>query len=506
MSKRKADRIELTNKKILSFFGERPNLDVEQTILSFIDIMQRLSDSLNGSIDTNLVTNILQRMKNIETNVSTINSNLTIVSSEILSNISLKMNETRSEFMEQLKLNLTANTSTQITPFIKEQSDYLFERTSNVIKDILPKNHDSLSGILSGFQKDILSSIESETKSLTNSSLTSSTLDDFFSKIEQNINHSQQNLETKIQNNLSTTSQLLSNSQLSIEQKMETQQKNTLSDFTTLKDICEANKNRNEETSSKTNEILKKLGNSSHKGIISENFLVNIITPLYPCAEIKHVGQTEKESGDIILIRENKPTILIDNKNYESQNPSTEEVNKFIRDVKKHKCCGLFLSQHTGVALKQNWEINIEDSKVVIYLHQVNNNPDIIKTAVSIIDAQQKFYDSQKINDDTELSISKEQLDRIHNQFREFTTKRIDFIKKIDENHRTEKKMIEDLVLSELDNYLQKFYQYTSSQFQCDYCNRSFKNRQALASHHKGCAEKKNKDSGTTTPIINVET
>ena len=505
MSKRKADRIELTNKKIVTFFGERPNLDIEQTILSFIDIMQRLSDSLNGSIDNNLVANILQRMKNIETNVSTLNGNLEIVSKDILSNISIKMNETRSEFMEQVKLNLTNNTSTQITPFIKEQSDHLFERTANIIKDIIPKNQESLSLILSGFQKDILSSMENETKSLMKTSLTSNTLDDFFSKIDQNITLSHQNLETKIQNNLSTTSQLLSNSQLSIEQKMEHQQNNTLSDFNTLKDICEANKNRNEETSSKTNEILKKLGNSSHKGIISENFLLNVITPLYPCAEIKHVGQAEKESGDIILIRENKPTILIDNKNYESQNPNTEEVNKFIRDVKKHKCCGLFISQHTGVALKQNWEINIENGKVVIYLHQVNNNPDIIKTAICIIDAQQKFYDSQKINDKTELSITKEQLDIIHNQFREFTTKRIDLIKKLDENHKTEKKMVEDLILSELDNYLQKFYQYTSSQFQCDYCNRSFKNRQAIASHHKGCAGKKVTENGTAPPIINVE-
>ena len=140
--------------------------------------------------------------------------------------------------------------------------------------------------------------------------------------------------------------------------------------------------------------------------------------------------------------RENKPTILIDNKNYESQNPSSEEVNKFVRDVKKHKCCGLFLSQHTGVALKENWEINIEDGKIVIYLHQVNNNPDIIKTAVSIIDSQQRFYDSQKINNETELSISKEQLDLINSQFREFTAKRVEIIKKMDENHKSQKKMI----------------------------------------------------------------
>lgn len=503
MSKKKAEHSTLTlsNKKILSFFNDRPNLDVEQTILSFIDIMQRLSESINGSIDNSLVQNILQRMQSIETNVSSINGNLEIVSKDI----SLKLNESRTEFIEQLRLNLTANVSTEITPLIKEQADHLFEKTSNIIKDILPQNNDSLSQILSGFQREICSSIDQDTQKLIAGSINSSSLAEFLSKIENQIGSSQKDLESKIQNNLSTTTQILGNSQLSIEQKLESQRVDSRTEYGSLKEICESNKTRNEETNTQTSEILKKLGNSSHKGIISENFLVNVITPLYPCAEIKHVGQTEKESGDIILIREAKHTILIDNKNYESQNPSTEEVNKFIRDVKKNKCCGILISQHTGIALKENWEINIEDGKVVIYLHQVNNNPNIIKTAISIIDAQQKFYDSQKINGETELAISKEQLDQIHVQFREFTSKRIEIIKRMDENHKSEKKLIEELLLSELDNYLQKFYQYTSNCIKCDYCSKSFKNRQALAGHHKGCSEKKAKESKSTGPVITVD-
>ncbi len=497
MSKKTTERSQLiiSNKKIISFFSERPNLDVEQTILSFIDIMQRLSESLNGSIDNSLITSILQRMQNIESNLETVSKDF-----------SLKLNESRTEFIDQLKLNLTANVSTEITPLIKEQSEHLFEKTSNIIKEILPKNNESLSLIFSNFQKEMCSSIDQDIQKLMEGTINSSSLTDFLSKIESNVDISQKDLVSKIQTSLSATTQILGNSQLSIEQKLESQRTDTRSEYSALKEICESNKTRNDETNFATCEILKKLGNSSHKGIISENFLVNVITPIYPCAEIKHVGQTEKESGDIILIRENKPTILMDNKNYESQNPSTEEVNKFIRDVKKHKCCGLFLSQHTGVALKENWEINVEDGKVVIYLHQVNNNPDIIKTAVSIIDAQQKFYDSQKINGETELAISKDQLDRIHQQFRDFTTKRMEIVKRMDENHKSEKKLVEELILSELDTYLQRFYQYTASGVNCDYCGKSFKNRQALASHHKGCAEKKAKQAGISNPVITINT
>ena len=82
----------------------------------------------------------------------------------------------------------------------------------------------------------------------------------------------------------------------------------------------------------------------------------------------------------------------------------------------------------------------------------------------------------------------------------------MEIVKKMDENHKSEKKLIEELILSELDNYLQRFYQYTATGIACDYCKKSFKNRQALASHHKGCAEKKAKESGISNPVITINT
>ncbi len=51
--------------------------------------------------------------------------------------------------------------------------------------------------------------------------------------------------------------------------------------------------------------------NSSTKGKLSENILFNSLHSLYPCSQIDHVGTT-KETGDIILTRNNKPKILIE--------------------------------------------------------------------------------------------------------------------------------------------------------------------------------------------------
>ena len=123
---------------------------------------------------------------------------------------------------------------------------------------------------------------------------------------------------------------------------------------------------------------------ASTKGRISENILSSILSTLYPYGSINPVGNI-KESGDFIMERDGKPKILIENKNW-SCNVYQDEVKKFIRDIEVNSCCGVFLSQNTGIANKRNYEINIHNGNVLVYVHFVNNDPEKIKIAIEIID------------------------------------------------------------------------------------------------------------------------
>ena len=60
------------------------------------------------------------------------------------------------------------------------------------------------------------------------------------------------------------------------------------------------------------NSLLKRFENSSKKGKMSENLLSNVLAEVYPLAEIEDVGKT-KETGDIMMLRKNKPKILVEN-------------------------------------------------------------------------------------------------------------------------------------------------------------------------------------------------
>ena len=76
---------------------------------------------------------------------------------------------------------------------------------------------------------------------------------------------------------------------------------------------------------------------------------------------------------------------MIENKDW-GKNVVQEEVKKFIHDIETQNCSGVFLSQNYGIANKENFEINIHDGNVLIYVHEANNDPEKIKLAIDIID------------------------------------------------------------------------------------------------------------------------
>ena len=66
--------------------------------------------------------------------------------------------------------------------------------------------------------------------------------------------------------------------------------------------------------------------------------------------------------------RHQKKTILFENKYY-STNVQKYEVLKFIRDCDEQNCSGILLSQNTGICTKDNFQIDIQNNNVLIYIH-----------------------------------------------------------------------------------------------------------------------------------------
>jgi hypothetical protein len=260
---------------------------------------------------------------------------------------------------------------------------------------------------------------------------------------------------------------------------------------TKLQKIIDSNKlNMDNQTNLNENvsNLIKKMENSSSKGSISENLLYNVLVNLFSNGEIIYTNQ-ETHHGDILLKRKSKYDILFENKDY-NYNVPKKEIEKFIEDINLNNCCGIMLSQKSGISLKDNFEIEIYKGKVVLYLHNVNYSMDIIKTAINIIDHLQG-----EINTDTEntIQIDKHILDSINMEYKNYAIQKIEHIESIKTMSGKLIKQAEELKHPSIESLINKYYNNSiNKEFTC-ICGKIWTNKRSLGSHQKTCEKFKNK-------------
>ena len=267
--------------------------------------------------------------------------------------------------------------------------------------------------------------------------------------------------------------------------------------MTSIQELTSTNQHTQTSLHQNISELLKKMEISSVKGKCSESILFNILQSLYSTAQIDSVGD-QKETGDFMLTRKNKPTILIENKNW-NKNVVQEEVKKFIRDVETQNCCGLFLSQNFGIANKENFEININNGNVLLYVHEVNNDAEKIKIAIDIIDNFKLKLDEITVNSEDGYNIDKEILDEINKEYQLFATQKLIQIKMVKDFSSKMVKQLEDLQFPCLEHFLSTKYAFSSSKYVCEFCEYVAKNQSAMSAHKRGC---KGKGNLTIDPLI----
>lgn len=471
--------ITIDNQNIWKFFKEEhPSLSPENTMLTFIDIMNKLSQDVNSSFNNTLAAQLVESMKQLQSQVSVVSDNVSRIQTDTLTNFSLKLSEFKKDYIEDVKMILTNNVSEKIAPLLKEQNTIMLDKTYILINDIIPKNNESLSKQIGDSIKILHSSISEDTNRFLSSSINQKTLDDFIL-----------GLDNKFAQTLLTSQTFYNSSEQRLNQSLREIKNSTDSNFNSIKEISTSNQQLATSLNTNVSDMLKKMDNTSTKGKLSENIVYNILQTLYPVSQIDFVGTT-KETGDIILTRNNKPKILVENKNWD-KNVVQEEVKKFIHDVETQKCCGLFIAQNYGIANKEQFQIDIHDGNVLVYIHSVHNDAEKIKVAIDIIDHFKGKLDELDTHTDID-TISKEVLDSINQEYQMYCAQKLNIMKTIkDFNHKI-LKQVEDIVIPSLDNYLSARYASSTSKYVCQYCEYIGKNQQAMSAHQRGCSVKKN--------------
>lgn len=467
--------ITLQNKRIYEFYEQHKNLDIEDMNIILIEILEKLYKDSETTLNASVSRQLLDNVKSLQTQMNTFSDSFTKIQNEVNMNFILKFTEFKKEYMEDIKMIINSNTSDKIAPLFEKYNETLQDKTKILINDIIPRSQESTKKDIIDFMRTLQESIVKDFENFSHQQINSDTLNNFITTIDD-----------KFSKTLVNTQGVLSSIVSSTENRITTQ-------IGEIKNISTLNSTTQNQVYNNLNEMLKKMENSSVKGKISENLLLGVIQSLYPIAQIDTVAGT-KETGDIMLTRRDKTTVLFENKNYDI-NVGKSEIDKFYRDIDVQNCNGILLSQKTAIVNKNNYEIEIYNGKIVIFLHNVNYDPDKIKTAVDIIDHFQELLSetSNNMGDSEIVELSKEKLEEINLEYNSFVLNKLNLIKTLKEYNQKVLLQVENFKMPSLEIILNKNFSNSlaANKEVCEYCGYKAKNSRALIAHLRACGENK---------------
>ena len=202
---------------------------------------------------------------------------------------------------------------------------------------------------------------------------------------------------------------------------------------------------------------------------------------------IKVSSDTASCDFKVVRMDKSKPAILFENKDY-SRSVTTDEVKKFERDLQVQKIHGIFISQKSPITFKNQFQIDIINGLIHIYIPNAEYDTNKIKIAIDIVDSLSiKLYAIS--NTSNEYSINKEDLDEILEEYKFFITQKLQMIDTIRSVTKQLIDKMEDIQLPKLKKLFIKIGNIENdNDFKCTLCNAwSGKNKASLGAHVRNC-------------------
>lgn len=460
-------RFVLTNKKCIEFYTKNPHIDFNRVNEMYIDLFQKLISSEGNIYKIDEMKNTLlkldKRLSDLDNNINQNNTMIKMMHDNL--------NNNRDFYTQQIKsiIQEKENDPT-ILKLIREANETWTQKSILTITEMIPKINGNVS-------QDISKIIHEQQQKLLDESNAK-----FQSFLDDSNKHSQPEiLEKMIQNNYDTISNKLLNTFQPFFNQESTFHKNNV----------------------ELMNFLDKQNNSTLKGKISEEKLEHCLNNAFPCGSITDKSGAPK-SCDYLLERNDYSAILFENKDYTNNVPN-EEVKKFIRDIEHNKKDGIMLSQNSGIANKNNYNIDIHDGHIMVFVHNVKYDESKIRVAVNLVDHLRQILDKYKTEKE-ELVFSKDDMLAINKEYLTFIDQRNNLIETYKKNYKEHLKQLESfempLLIKLLDSIFTNVEQLT---YTCQYCKvYNAKNKRALTTHQNKCKKSiVNLDDEKTNVVVN---
>jgi hypothetical protein len=479
--------ITITDETIVSYYRENPNINIVTMNHIFIDILKNLSINLSNTVNSTINSKILSIVSDIDKNINTFKS-------DIIMNFNEKLNQTKKEYIEDLKTQLTNNilsNNEKISSIIDKNTDTIITKTTSIINDIVPKSQDKNYAQIENCIKAFCLSIERDTKQLL--------------ETKNRDESSNKNIIDNIENNFS---KMILSIQTPIFSFINSSEERTTAGIQQVKDGFIQQKLIQDKLANELNDFLNKYkNNSSLKGSVSENELYFMLQSIMPGDEIIRVsGDTATCDFKVNRKNKDKPTILFENKDY-NRNVSTDEVLKFERDLQLQKLHGIFISQKTPITYKDNFEIDIINGLIHVYIPNCQYDTNKLKIGVDIIDILSSKIDIiNNTNIDENYSTNKKEIEELADEYRNFCISKLSIQETVKMMSKQLLDKLEEMQLPKIKNILIKFGAIDNENLKCALCSYEGKNKASLSAHARNCKSNlKNKKDEIIEPTSIID-
>ena len=223
-----------------------------------------------------------------------------------------------------------------------------------------------------------------------------------------------------------------------------------------------------------------------------QRLLSNILSKLYPSSEI--INGPEINEDEIMLKRMRKTNILIKNHDLET-NILLDDINNCLHSAEEQRCNCIIISQYSGISTKKNYQIDVQNNMITVYVHNAEYNHSRIQAAVDIIDNLSSKFNQYKQQNEEDIVIPKDIMDTINDEYQLFISQKIAVVDVFKDHQKKVLAQIDELRFPSLDKLLSTKYLTPVAKpgIKCELCKSYFANNlKALAAHKRGCNRKIN--------------
>lgn len=464
--------------RIVNFYRLRPHIDIEQVNLGMIEILERAerqstsfsSGQTAAQDDATMRAKILAELQDYRAQTDQTLSQVAALRDSVAalvdgtSRSELSLNNSlakiKDDYVREVGLvvaNNSLSANEKMGAIIDRNASHLADRTAVLLAEQVPKNGVCIKTHFQDLSASILEQINKHTR-------TDAAIPEFLAAFDQKY--------------AAILQSALTQTELRINGTLDQVKSDTLKSV-----VGQA------QLSASVDDFLLKYGNSSTKGKLGEANLSSVLTKMYPSAEVLNTSGTPN-SGDFRLTRgDGKPSVMIETKTY-IQNVDNFEIQKFIRDAETQNTHAVFISQTSGISYKNNFQIDIDGGRrILVYIHNCQYSPDIIKSALDIIDSLSPKLVSLADAGSNQLVVPIDVMNAINVEYNLFLSQKEAIATLIREFGKKVSRHIDELRFISLDKYLSS--QYASSKpahYSCENCGTFHaKSKQSLSAHKRVC-------------------